>query len=656
MAKYVKFHPDLWTTIFNYEAIGVVTSPSDIAMKVTGHFRTQADYIGLRFNSEDFWNHSYVKYATNKSYANVSLSFTPQYLGLVATFNDTELQPSLIIKYGDGSTEKYVTLGMFGVKNNNSDLFNFDGQINLSKTWIDVGSEQVSWTNGTESGTGILGTDYDMDYARGIFYTVQGNIPYNADVTLTYTYNTHENYNLDFNNLYEGVHPNLKTSVSTEDILSVTLPVIPNYFQVGDLVMTGRSDAFELTIGDMVVVGGELNDKPLPMPKNAYRLAEGFDDEYNKNPKRLIESMALLGYEGVINLYIGASHFYDKHGTSGQVSVGIESIKLDETVGLNTAFKAWLNSYLQHMSLNGFTDIVTSVSMECLQMPESWKQRLWNGQAGATGWSPPTSFYSPNNAAVKTYIDRITCETLDIVVAKGFTPILQLGESWYWWQEFQPGDVNTPYEGRPPCFYDEDTKTRFRNDMGYDLPVYESSDIIMTSKNIEVAKKLRSYLGEYTVFMKSIANKYVNSQFTILFFPPSVLDKARTPAFLQTVNAPFEYWKYPELDFIQIEDYDWVTSDNSLHKEVFGQAWEDMGYPFAKQHYFAGFVLKPENAVNEWKLIERAAQEALGRQYGEVFIWAGTQIRRDSWTPKINTFVADSEKWSIVNKPYVASI
>ena len=67
-----------------------------------------------------------------------------------------------------------------------------------------------------------------------------------------------------------------------------------------------------MSITEIKVTGGDLNTIPKAKEKNPYRLAEGFDDEYNKNPKRFIDSMHLLGYEGVINYYIGASHFYDK--------------------------------------------------------------------------------------------------------------------------------------------------------------------------------------------------------------------------------------------------------------------------------------------------------------------------------------------------------
>lgn len=658
MTHYVRFHPDLWTTNFNFEAIGVVTTLSDTAMNVTGHFRTIADYVTVSFTSEDFWNHNYVKYETNYDYSDVSFSFTPSYVGEVAHFNDTEIQPAIVVTYKDDS-KKYVTLGFNGIKNEGSDQFSFDGRIQLSKSWIDVDSETMTWSFSkvvddeviTYTGTGVRGEDYDMDYVRGIFYVADSSIPAGARVTLKYQYNTHDKYTLNFNDLYEGTHPNHYEHLSSENIKVISIPFVPTYFKSGELIMTGSSDTFSVTFNDMSVTNGILNEKPQPMGKIPYRVAEGFDDEYNKNPKRLVESMAMLGYEKIINFYIGASHYYDKYGAAGEICNGVGDMYLDPSKGINESFKTWLKSYLHHMSLNGFEDIVISVAMENLQMPEAWKQRLWNGEPAATGWNPPTNFFSPNTEEVKSYIYKITTEILDLVVNAGFKPILQLGESWYWWQEFQPGDVNTPYDGQPPALYDVDTVNRFVNDMGYDLPIYKTSHVEMTDRNIEVAKKIRQYLGEYTVFMKSIANEYDNSKFTILFFPPSVLDEERTPEFMRIVNAPFEYWERPNLDFIQIEDYDWVVHGNQYHRDAFTQAWFDMGYSFAQQHYFAGFAWEEFNVPLDlqWDRIERAAQEALGRGFLEIFIWAGTQIRRDSWVPQRNVYIGDCELWMDIN-------
>lgn len=653
MAKFVRLMPDYWCTIFNFEAIGVVTTVSDNHMKATGHFRSQADYIGIDYYTDDYWMHDYCKYTKNPDYTGTKLSFDAHYSGRVCHFSDVVQQPSIIIKNDDsGHTESYVTLGYRRPNKTGSSTVKFTGTQTLNDQWIVPGSQKLTYINPSDPNTthdGVFGTDYGMDFVKGLLYTVQGAIEYNADCTITYDYCYGEHYDIDFDNLYQGTHPNNWAKVNTTNIHTITIPAIPDYYTRGEIITTGRSDAFTIDFTNMVVTGGDLNEIPEARPKNPYRLAEGFDDEYNKNPKRICEMMKILGYEGMIDFYIGASHFYDKHSPAGAKVVTSEDMFLDQSKGLNESFKTWFDSYLKHMKLNGFTDIVVSVSMENLQCPVNWRQKMWNGSDASSGWQPPTHFYSPVQEEVRTWVRKITKECLNFVVSNGFKPILQLGESWYWWQEFIPGDVNTPMEGRPPCFYDEATLNKIKEDTGLDLPKWSSSDIEMTEPNKKFARLLRQYLGSYTEFMSSIADEYENSQFTVLFFPPSVIDKQRTPEFISIVNAPFEYWESPKLDFIQIEDYDWVTEENQYHEDVYQTAWEEMNYDFSHQHYFSGFVLLPMNAVKEWALIELAAQKALGKGFAEVFIWAGTQIRRDSWNPKLNEISTDAKDWKKVS-------
>ncbi|MGL6009266.1 MAG: non-contractile tail sheath protein, partial [Culicoidibacterales bacterium] len=265
---------------------------------------------------------------------------------------------------------------------------------------------------------------------------------------------------------------------------------------------------------------------------------------------------------------------------------------------------------------------------------------------------PPTNFYSPTMPEVKTYIRKVSKEMLDIMVDNKFKPILQLGEPWWWFQEFQHGNVNLPYEGKPPCFYDKYTKKQFKEDTGKELKVYDRSDYFYINEIDDFyTSKLRQYLGEYSDFMKSISAEYENSEYAVLFFPPSVIDKGRTPLVMQKVNAPFEFWDDNKLDFIQIEDYDWIVHDHPEHLECYMFAWDQLGYPFHKQHYFTGFAWEEFGIPIEtqWERIEKAGAGAISRGFRETFVWAGSQIRRDSWVPKANYYSSDGERWLSVN-------
>ncbi|MGL5915126.1 MAG: non-contractile tail sheath protein, partial [Culicoidibacterales bacterium] len=102
---------------------------------------------------------------------------------------------------------------------------------------------------------------------------------------------------------------------------------------------------------------------------------------------------------------------------------------------------------------------------------------------------------------------------------------------------------------------------------------------------------------------------------------------------------------------IQIEDYDWIVHDHPEHLECYMFAWDQLGYPFHKQHYFTGFAWEEFGIPIEtqWERIEKAGAGAISRGFRETFVWAGSQIRRDSWVPKENYYSSDGERWLSVN-------
>jgi uncharacterized protein (TIGR02217 family) len=56
-----------------------------------------------------------------------------------------------------------------------------------------------------------------------------------------------------------------------------------------------------------------------------------------------------------------------------------------------------------------------------------------------------------------------------------------------------------------------------------------------------------------------------------------------------------------------------------------------LGYPIAQQHYFAGFVLRPEDKV-QWDAIAFAAAQSRARGSAQTFVWALPQVARDGFT------------------------
>jgi uncharacterized protein (TIGR02217 family) len=56
-----------------------------------------------------------------------------------------------------------------------------------------------------------------------------------------------------------------------------------------------------------------------------------------------------------------------------------------------------------------------------------------------------------------------------------------------------------------------------------------------------------------------------------------------------------------------------------------------LGYPVAGQHYFAGFVLRPEDKA-QWRDIEFAVAQSKKRGTAQTYVWALPQVARDGFT------------------------
>jgi hypothetical protein len=113
----------------------------------------------------------------------------------------------------------------------------------------------------------------------------------------------------------------------------------------------------------------------------------------------------------------------------------------------------------------------------------------------------------------------------------------------------------------------------------------------------------------------------------LLVYLPSVLAAPD----LRFANLPRE-WESPAFDVLQLEDYDWVTGGNAGASERgVAAATERFEYPPERQHYFAGFVLAPEDKA-QWHAIAAAVAAARRRGAAEVFVWALPQVLRDGFT------------------------
>lgn len=420
-----------------------------------------------------------------------------------------------------------------------------------------------------------------------------------------------------------------ETKLDVSDLKYVMFEILPvNFIDDVHHTITANTD-FKCRISNITVSNGEICTEQVPLPVHQYRLCEGYDDMYNMNPFRISKEMRKLGYAEWVDLYIGASYFYEKSGIIGDVITEMnfnhnrtEKMVLNKDMPLNKAFRAWLDCYARELKNNDVSNLIISVSMENLQCPQSWRQMDCDGNFAMSGWNPSTFFYSPSNEDVILYMQKVSEACLDIVAQNGLKPILQMGETWWWWSE-------NNWSSPAPCFYDNSTRAKYLKEMGSELPVY--SNAWASEYDKDAMKWLNHQLSIYSDALRDTvkSDKYADGVYMALLFTPYVVDEDRVPPMMRDVNYLRDAYSPSKLDVLQIEDYDWVIFEDSHHSESY-TIGQELGFTGDNLHYFGGFVQNPQDADKYWDLIIKAMDDAVKNKFKEVFVWAGPQVRRDS--------------------------
>jgi len=571
--SYTLFRGDCWTINNNFEASAAIVSETTSDFTVVGTFRTEKDLVGVYWNSKDLISHDYISYGSKYDYTGVVLDFDYEMNGCMDFASGTV---SITIRTNSNQTF-YLTMSRF-IENNHVHIDFNNLTLLAGNTYID------------SDGTPVV---------------VEEETP--LDVT---------------------------------DISSIMLVLVPTVYDGDNQYVIMSNDYFYCAVSDITVINGKICNEHVPLPSHQYRLCEGYDDFYDLNPFRVVKEMWKLGYTNWVDLYIGASHFYEKSGTVGDIvdvsgfnHTRTEKMVLDPTTAINNAFEAWLNCYSKTLKEYGVDNLIISVSMENLQCPTSWRQKTSDNKYAETEWVPSTFFYSPCNDDAVTYMQVVSQTCLDIVTANGLQAILQMGEAWWWWNEwYHPTDSGgNPIDvehWQPPCFYDDATNAKYLQEFGAALPVYDSTaDTFDEGVIAWLNQQLVAYSDSLREIVKS--DRYADGIYMALFFPPSVLDTERVPLMMQKVNYITDAYNPSKLDILQLEDYDWVTGESIHHNEIY-QIGLDLGFTYDRLHYYGGFVQYPKDAVKYWRLIKNAMNTAIKTGFGEVFVWAGTQIRRDN--------------------------
>lgn len=354
-----------------------------------------------------------------------------------------------------------------------------------------------------------------------------------------------------------------------------------------------------LAIGDAMV------------PAHGLRLASGFDDSYNITPARLLRNALHLGYRGMINHYVGMSHYFRLGWDAG---AGVYLVASAGNV-LNAPAIAWHRDFAARAGALGY-GLILSLSYELLDVhcPAAWKQRGSDGTPALTGWVPPSALISPANADAMAYLQAVGRAFVGLAVSAGQAPRFQIGEPWWWVRS--DGHV---------CLYDDAAKAAF----GGNPPVIATVRAALSPAELALLDMAGSVLAASTLALRdAVRAEAAGCAVLLLFYAPQVID-AEAPELVRA-NMPAG-WARPAFDALQLEDYDFVTrGDSGASRRAAASVQARLGYAPAEQHYFSGFVLNPEDR-GQWGRIDAAAEAARGRGVAETFLWAAPQILRDGF-------------------------
>jgi uncharacterized protein (TIGR02217 family) len=341
-------------------------------------------------------------------------------------------------------------------------------------------------------------------------------------------------------------------------------------------------------------------------PEHGLRIATAYDDMYNLPPERVVQSIERLGYRGLINHYVGMSHYFALDGAG----------KLDPARTMNSAALAWHRDFARAAAGRGYA-LIWSLSYEILDMfcPDAWKQRAQDGSIGLTGWDPPSALVSPAQAAAIGFLRSLAVELVAIAVDAGLQPRIQIGEPWWW--VTQSGAI---------CLYDDAAKAA----LGGNPVAIDNVRGPLSTAQKQLLDQAGALLAQSTAAIAASAKAASPATQTLLLvYLPTLLDPAAPE--LKRANLPTA-WARPAFDVLQTEDYEWVTSGRSgLSRSAYAQVDARLGYPRSEQHYLSGFVPAAEDR-QQWRAIVDAAVEARGRGCAETFLWALPQVLRDGLT------------------------
>jgi uncharacterized protein (TIGR02217 family) len=406
---------------------------------------------------------------------------------------------------------------------------------------------------------------------------------------------------LDFDALSGGfLLPGEADPVWAGDIDRMFVSMVPTGFTGADVPLATPQAAW-VELSDIACDGPgsciEIGDTFVPA--HNLRIASGYDDSYDITPARLLRGMLHCGYTGVINHYVGMSHF---------AALAWDGAAYTASGGIGLPAAAWHASFLREAKALGF-EVILSLSFELLDQncPAAWKQRDADGAGAATGYSPPSTLLSPCSAPAMSWLQGVAAGFAALARAAGQRVRFQVGEPWWW------------VSGNRLCAYDAATRAAYAAETGLAAPEIRDVRSMTTVPKRAFLDWLGVRLGAATLALRDAA---AADERLLLFYAPQVLQADRPD--LIRANLPAA-WARPAFDVLQLEEYEFVTGGDFAGQARTQGVGASLGYPVAAQHYFAGFAA----SAADWP---RIAAAAAASPAAETFVWAWPQVARDGLT------------------------
>jgi len=413
---------------------------------------------------------------------------------------------------------------------------------------------------------------------------------------------------LDFDTLQGGfLLPAEADAVWAGDIDRMFVSLVPAGFDGSDVPLPAAATAsIELSEIACAGPGSTLRIGDAFVPPHGVRIANGYDDAYNLTPARLLRGMVQTGYTQVIDHYVGMSHF---------PALAWDGAAFSAAGGIAWPAAAWHADFLARAKAAGF-EVILALSFELFDQhcPAAWKQRDADGAPARTGYTPPSTLLSPLSAAAQAWLTGVAADFVRLAVAAGQRVRFQIGEPWWW-----VGADNRL------CAYDAATAAAYTAETGQTAPAIRDVRSMTTAPKQALLDWLGVKLGAATLALRDAVKAVAGGEVSVLFYAPAVL--RRDAVDLRRANLPGA-WASPAFDVFELEDYEWVTAQDFAGQAATRAAGDALGYPLARQHYYAGFAA----TAADWPAIMDAAAASRARGPAETFVWAWPQVARDGLT------------------------